>query len=66
MLHQQKWQIVTVQRIVIELLLSLRKPLSMESSFLEMHSLASPVVLVLGNETLGMENSLTMSHFEKR
>ena len=29
--------------------------------FSEMRSLASPIVLVLGNETLGMENSLTMS-----
>ena len=29
--------------------------------FLEMHSLASPIVLVLGKETLGMESSLTMS-----
>ena len=29
--------------------------------FSEMRSLASPIVLVLGNETLGMESSITMS-----
>ena len=28
---------------------------------MEMRSLASPIVLVLGKETLGMESSLTMS-----